>query len=115
MGESTIWAWENGTRAPNIDTLARAAAVLGVPLSRIVRIPPRKRTLADLRNLAGFTQPQLAKAVGMTTTALSKLERAETHLTAARAQALAPLLAVSTEEVHAAWQRARDRPPGTPA
>ena len=115
VGESTIWSWENGTRAPNIDKLMAAIAVLGVPVSRVVRISPGKLMLADLRNLAGLTQPELAKRAGMTTTSLSKLERAETHLTEAKAKALAPLLGVSPDEVAAAWQRAKERPPGTPA
>lgn len=115
IGEATLRTWENGTRAPNIDKLAAVLAVLEIPVSAVVRVPPEERTLGDLRVLAGLTQPQLAKAAGMSTTALSTLERAGTPLTQAKAEALAPLLGVSIGEVQTAWQRARDRPPGAPA
>lgn len=112
---TTVWTWENGKHAPNIDTLVKVAAYLEIPVARLVSIPKGTETLGDLRVLAGLTQPQLAKAAGMTTTVLSKLERGETPITDTRAEALAPRLGVSANEVSAAWQRARDRPPGAPA
>ncbi|ADG99335.1 transcriptional regulator, XRE family [Segniliparus rotundus DSM 44985] len=115
VGESTLRRWQSGEALPSIDKLGAVLATLGVPISRVVVIPEEKRTLADLRVLAGYTQPQLAKAAGMSTTALSTLERGGAPFTEQRAQALAPLLDVSISEVIAAWQRARDRPPGTPA
>ena len=115
IGENTLRRWQNGEVLPTIDKLNAALAVLGIPVSHVVVIPPEKRTLGDLRILAGFTQPQLAKAAGMSTTALSMLERGGTPLTPQRAEALAPLLGVSEDELHAAWQRAKDRPPGAPA
>ncbi|MGL6236352.1 MAG: helix-turn-helix domain-containing protein [Segniliparus sp.] len=115
VSASTLGTWDNGTRTPNIDKLAPVLAVLEAPVSAVVRIPPGERFLSDLRNLASHTQPQLAKAAGMSTQNLSKLERGEIPMTDARAQALAPLLGVSEAEAWAAWQRAKDRPPGTPA
>ncbi|MGL6235705.1 MAG: helix-turn-helix domain-containing protein [Segniliparus sp.] len=115
VGENTLRRWQSGEVLPTIDKLSATLAVLGVPVGQVVVIPAEKRTLGDLRILAGFTQPQLAKAAGMSTTALSMLERGGTPLTEQRAQALAPLLGVSADDIHVAWQRARDRPPGTPA
>jgi transcriptional regulator with XRE-family HTH domain len=115
VSEPTIWTWENGTRSPNIDKLAPVLAVLGVSVGEIVVVPEGERFLSDLRVLTGLTQPQLALAAGMSTQSLSRLERGEIPMTPQRAQALAPLLSVSPEEVYAAWLRAKNRPPGTPA
>ena len=115
VSESTIWTWEKGTRSPNIDKLVLVLDVLEIRANDVIDIPPDQRYPSDLRNLARYTQPQLSLSAGMSTQVLSKLERGEIPLTDARRQALAPLLGVTEDELHAAWQRARDRPPGTPA
>ena len=115
VSQPAVWTWENGTRAPNVDKLARVAKVLRVHMSQLVTITPGQETLTDLRILAGLTQPQLAQAVGISTASLSKIERGETQLTEERATRLASRLDVTVTELHAAWQRAHDRPPGAPA
>ena len=115
ISSKTIWTWEAGTRTPTPDALARVAKALGVSVGSFVKIPKNKRTLVDLRVLAGLTPPQLALAAGMSTTALQALERAETHLPDEKAARLAPLLAATPDEVRTAWHRARARPSGTPA
>ncbi|MGL6235117.1 MAG: helix-turn-helix domain-containing protein [Segniliparus sp.] len=115
VGVSTIWKWEQGQRSPNIDKLAPVLDVLEVQPDAVIRIPADELFLSDLRNLSRLTQPQLAKAAGMSTTVLSMLEHGTTPMTDAKAQALAPILGVPVEVIYAAWERARDRPPGTPA
>ena len=115
VGATTIYGWERGTRTPQVDTLARVAEVLGVALDELIRVPPRERTLADLRNLAGLTQPQLGLAAGIRTTALSKVERAEVPLSVERESALAQALGVDVTAIREAYARAKARPAGAPA
>ncbi|MGL6234926.1 MAG: helix-turn-helix domain-containing protein [Segniliparus sp.] len=115
VSESTLRKWQTGEVKPNIDKLVAALNVLETPVSAVVVVRAEERTLVDLRVLAGFTQPQLAKAAGISTTTLSTLERGSTPLSSERAETLAPLLGVSVTEISAAWQRARDRPAGAPA
>lgn len=110
--------WESGRGTPQVDTLARVAAVLEVPLDTLIPIPEEDRTLADLRNIAGITQPQLGKATGISTTAIGALERAEVRLTAiepARIDALIKSLNTTSAGLERAYENAKNRPPGTPA
>lgn len=115
VGVSTIWKWEQGQRSPNIDKLIQVLDVLETSTDTVIKIAPDERYPSDLRNLARLTQPQLAKAAGISTTVLSMLEHGTIPMTESKARALAPLLNVSETEVIAAWQRARNRPAGTPA
>lgn len=115
VGATTIYGWERGTRTPQVDTLARVAEVLGVSLEDLIAVAPEERTLADLRNLAGLTQPQLGLKAGIRTTALSKVERAEVPLSAERETALAQVLGLEVTVIREAYARAKARPPGTPA
>ncbi len=107
--------WEKGHRTPQVDRLALVAQVLRVPMSALVKVPDAARTLADLRILAGLTQPELGKAAGISTTAVGALERAEVGLTAQRATALAYVLGVAADAIQRAYLNAKNRPPGTPA
>jgi transcriptional regulator with XRE-family HTH domain len=115
ISTSTIQKWESGQAAPNIETLTKAASALGVPLRRLVKVPEHRRSLADWRHLAGLSQTKLARAAGLTTPALAALERGESQLTDDKADRIAPHLNATHAQLQAAWQRARDRPPGTPA
>lgn len=122
VGATTIYGWEKGTRTPQVDTLARVIEVLAaelgpgsLTLADVIRVPPNERTLADLRNLAGLTQPQLALKAGLRTTALSKIERAEIPLSKVRAAAIAEAIDVDIATVVAAYARAKARPAGAPA
>ena len=122
VGATTIYGWEGGTRTPQVDTLARVVEVLAaeigpgsITLADVIRVPPEERTLADLRNLAGLTQPQLALKAGLRTTALSKIERAEIPLSADRTAAIAEAIGVDNVTVVAAYARAKARPAGAPA
>ncbi|ADG99470.1 transcriptional regulator, XRE family [Segniliparus rotundus DSM 44985] len=115
LSTSTIQKWESGATSPNIETLAKAAAALGVPMRRIIKVPTKRRTLADWRRLSGLSRTKLARAAGLTTPALAALERGESQLTDEKADRIAPHLKATHAQLHAAWQRARERPPGTPA
>ena len=115
LSTSTIQKWESGATSPNIETLAKAAAALGVPIRQLIKVPPSRRTLTDWRHLAGLSQTKLARAAGLTTPALAALERGETQLTDDKADRISPHLNATHDQLQAAWQRAKDRPPGAPA
>ncbi|GAA3129273.1 hypothetical protein GCM10020255_002540 [Rhodococcus baikonurensis] len=115
---SALGNWEAGRGTPQVDTLARVAAALEVPMETLIPIPEKDRTLADLRNIAGITQPQLGKATGISTTAIGALERAEVRLAAlepTRIDALIQSLNTTRAGFERAYANAKNRPPGTPA
>lgn len=111
---SAVQTWETGRVTPHVNSLAKAAKVLGVEISVLVDVPPEKRFLADLRVLRGLTQPQLAAAAGMSTTTLSALEWGQTRLDDQVAARLGEVLNVDAAEVKRAWTRTRNRPTGGP-
>ncbi|WP_236739714.1 helix-turn-helix domain-containing protein [Mycobacteroides abscessus] len=112
---STIYAWESGKATPQVDKLAAAMKVLGSPIEDVVLVPRERRFPSDWRVLGGFTQPQLAAAAGIATSTLQTIERGEAILTDERAATLSQLVNTTQDEYRAAWRRARDRPPNTPA
>lgn len=112
LSVNAIAAWESGRRTPQVDSLAQVAAALQCEIGVFVEMRPGERSLADLRVLAGLTQPQLGKLVGISTTVISSLERAESGLSDARAAALAQALNVDVETIKAGYAKARNRAPG---
>ncbi|WP_454561771.1 helix-turn-helix transcriptional regulator [Mycobacterium haemophilum] len=114
VGLSTVKAWEAGRRTPQVDLLARVMGVLQTPIEDVVAIRPEERYPGDWRVIRGFTQPQLAAAAKIATTTLREIERADVALSEANAITLAGLLGITVEAYRAAYQRARNRPPGTP-
>ncbi|MGL6234322.1 MAG: helix-turn-helix domain-containing protein [Segniliparus sp.] len=115
VSKTTIGAWEIGARSPNIESLAKVAQALGLRMDDLIKVPEAERTLADLRRLAGLSQTRLAWLTGTTAAAIAGLERGEISLTEEKAQALAPAIDASAEDIKAAWQRSHDRPLGEPA
>ena len=113
-GTSTLYAWEAGTRTPQIDILALVMKILEAPIEDVINLTPDQRYPGDWRVIRGMTQPELAAAAGTTTTTLRKIERAAVALTDRNAAAIAQALAISPDTYRAAYQRARNRPPGTP-
>jgi transcriptional regulator with XRE-family HTH domain len=109
------YAWERGDRVPSVENLAAAAAVLKVGLDELIVVPEPERTLADLRWLAGLTQPALAQRLGIRAQAYSEVERGETALPDELAAQLADALGVEVAAVRRAWDNARTRPEGAPA
>lgn len=112
---STIYAWEAGTTSPQIDKLADAMKALGKPIEDVVNVPIEERYPGDWRVLCGLTQPQLAAAATISTSNLQRIESGERAPTDEQAATLSRLLGTDAEQYRAAWQRARQRPPGTPA
>lgn len=115
VGLSTVKAWEAGRRTPQVDLLARVMRLLQTPIEDVVALGPKERYPGDWRVIRGLTQPQLAAAAGIATTTLRDIERADIRLTDANASRLAQILNISVEQYQTAYQRARSRPPGTPA
>lgn len=114
IGASTIHSWEAGTRTPQVDLLAKAMKILKAPISEVVLIAPPDRYPGDWRVMNGLTQPELAAAIGIATTTLRGIERADIGLTDTNAANLAARLGISVDEYRAAYNRARQRPPGIP-
>lgn len=116
VSPQAIRNWESGvTTGPQVDMLARVAAALGASMSDLVKVPPRDRYLSDLRVLAGLVQPEAARLLGVSTGYYSDLERGEKNLSDQHAAAIAKLFQTTPDVVRAAHERARLRPPGTPA
>lgn len=115
IGASTLYHWEGGRKLPQVSVLRRVAVELGVDLSELIVVPPDERMLSYYRNVKGYTQPELAAEVGMKTSTLSAVERAEIPLSDEVADRLSRVLGVPPELLRAGWNRARTRPPGTRA
>ena len=115
VAESTVFAWENGNRLPNVENLAKAMRVFEKPISDVVQIDINSCFPGDFRVLKGKTQPQLAKEVAISTARLRDIERGAGSLNIAIEEKLANTLGVSSAEYSAAYYRARNRPVGTPA
>lgn len=115
VAHSTVHAWEAGTRTPQVDFLVRVMALLDAPIAEVVTIEPDERYPGDWRVIRGLTQPQLAASAGIATNTLRGIERGDQGLTDTNAATLAQVLDISVEQYRAAYQRARTRPPGTPA
>lgn len=88
---------------------------LDAPIENVVIIDPDERYPGDWRVIRGMMQPELAAAAGIATTTLRGIEQASAALTDANAEKLAGLLGISADEYRAAYQRCRQRPPGTSA
>lgn len=114
ISPATIHSWERRGGSPDVERLARIAAVLGVDITAFVHVSDDECFPADLRVRKGLTQVQLAAAAGLSTTVVSGFERAETRWSVKKAEKLAPVLGVSIDVLQQAWQRARTRPGGTP-
>jgi transcriptional regulator with XRE-family HTH domain len=114
ISAATLHSWERRGGFPDVERLARFAAVLSMDVTEFVHVPDHECMPSDLRVRKGLTQVQLAALAGLSTTAVSAFERGETQWSAVKAAKLVPVLGVSVEELQRAWQRARSRPAGTP-
>lgn len=129
VSAGAVYSWERGDATPGVDTLARVARALRIPIAELVPIPEDERFLGDLRVLAGLTQPQLAKLSGMSTSSLAQLERGQARIKVEVAQRIADALSpntddeadpvafgaepVTVQQVLDAHERVRTRPPHT--
>lgn len=113
ISASAVAKWESGQTTPGVDILARVAAVLDVPMTTFIDIPADELYLGDLRALAGFTQPQLAARIGISSATVADLERGHATLSDGHVARLVTVLNVDEETVRAAYRRVRHRPPNT--
>lgn len=111
----TIRSWERRNVAPDIDRLVRVAEILNVNVATLVQVPDDKCMPSDLRIRRGLTQMQLGALAGLSTTVVSGFERAENRWSDRKAEQLAPVLGVTVEQLRQAWQRAKERPAGSPS
>lgn len=110
-GRVTIYDWENGNASPQIDVLRRVCAALNIPIAAVVHVNPATAYPADLRVLAGLTQPELGREAALSTGAIGRIERGECELTDSALTAIAAVLRVSRTDYRAAFERVRTRPP----
>ncbi|MHA4854738.1 MULTISPECIES: helix-turn-helix transcriptional regulator [Rhodococcus] len=115
IGHATLYQWETGATSPQVDLLKRVADALGAKISDIVIVPEAERLPGDWRVLAGLLQPQLGKLAEVSTTTVAQVERGQAALTEDNARKLSAALGVSESVYRAAYERARNRPAGTPA
>ncbi|PZU02800.1 MAG: transcriptional regulator [Gordonia sp. (in: high G+C Gram-positive bacteria)] len=111
----TLRNWEAGEVSPQIDLLRRLVSELGGSVSDVVRIPEENRFPGDWRVLRALTQPELGRKAGVSTATIGAVERGEIRLSDAVAKAIAQALDVPVDEYRTSHDRARRRPPGTPA
>lgn len=109
LDPTTISHWETGQTSPGPRQLAAVAQVLGLTPGDFLSSPVANRTLAQLRQQAGLTQGDMAVALGVPATTWGMIERAARTIGDHRTDQVAQLLAISTEDLAAAWQRTRDR------
>jgi transcriptional regulator with XRE-family HTH domain len=83
-------------------------------MADLVVVPPESRYMPDLRVQAGLTQPQLAKALGISTTTLSSIEWGYLDIGADLLDRYAEVVGTSRAELLATWERTHARPPGPP-
>lgn len=115
VSADTLSSWEHRGGTPDIERLARVCAVLRVEVTDVVNVPDDECMPSDLRIRCGLTQVQLGAAAGLSTTVVSGFERAQTRWSPRKAARIAPVLGVSVEQLHEAWQRSRNRPAGASA
>jgi len=108
LDATTISHWETGQSSPGPRQLAQAAQVLGKTVGDFMSTPPRSRTLAQLRQQAGFTQADLAQRLGTPATTWAMIERGARRIQPDRVADIAQVLDVDPEDLLAAWQRTRD-------
>lgn len=115
LAESTLSRWETGIASPQVDGLSKVVKALDLTIADVVQLPEGQRFPSDWRVLKGLTQPELGRLVGLSTTTLGRIERGEAGLTDEAAVKLSTVFAIDVDELRAAYERARRRPPGTPA
>ncbi|ATL72538.1 helix-turn-helix domain-containing protein [Nocardia terpenica] len=115
VSKSAVEQWEREEKSPSVKLLWRVAQALGVPMDVLVPIPVTERYLGDWRVLRGMTQQELATAAGLSAPTVHRLELGQVALSRESATGLAEGLGLSVDEVRAAYERARQRPPGSPA
>jgi transcriptional regulator with XRE-family HTH domain len=101
-------AWEQGKSAPSPRHLRELAAVLRITADDLLRTPLNEADLASLRERAGLSATEVARAVGIHRSALSEIERGYRKLPDRLVGELASMYGRDKEVIGQAWQRGRD-------
>ena len=108
VAAAVIGHWETGRSIPTAKLLAAVADALHLRMADLTVIRSNDLRMADLRARAGRTQAEVAAYVGVSRGTASALDRGYAPLRPPVDDRLAKLYGVTTEELHAAWQRSRD-------
>lgn len=103
LRNTDVWRWENKIRRPSPDALRRLAEAVGVAPVDLTDAADEP-TLADLRQIAGLTQANAGRALGLSTDQWALLEHGRGDI-GQHAAATALLLHVQQEAVVAAHGR----------
>ncbi|MHD0283764.1 helix-turn-helix domain-containing protein [Rhodococcus pyridinivorans] len=107
VSEATVSAWETGRAAPTPPLLKRVADVLRVTVPDLAPIQESRMTLSDLRALAGLTQAEAARELGISATVLGRIEKGRKEYDKDRAASMTKLYGVKSSVVKAVWERNR--------
>jgi len=102
-----IGKWESGRIVPEVATIARLAAALGVRPQDFTELGPEQATLTDLRLWAGLSRAQTTARTGISERRLYWFEHGTREPADDVAAALARTYAVTPAVVRRAWERAR--------
>lgn len=105
-----LHAWETSRSLPQVDTLSRAVAALGLAMRDVIDVQDGEELLSDLRVLKGMTQPELAAEAGLATSTLAGLEQGHLRLRNIHIQGLSRALDLPEDVVASAYARTRSRP-----
>jgi transcriptional regulator with XRE-family HTH domain len=98
-------SWEKGRSSPSPANLVALAAALAVAPAELTAIPGDQVELVDLRARAGFTQAELAAAVGIPRPTYAAIEQGLLALRPPLAAALATALRLEVAELERAFHR----------
>lgn len=103
VSSSTVRKWELGTASPRPAHLAALSDVLDRPTEEFLR-SPENRQLRQLRESAGLTLQAAAKAAGVGTSTVNRVELGSQRPGSPLLQALAAVYGVTTAELESAWE-----------
>ena len=101
-------SWEKGRSSPSPANLVALAAALAVAPAELTEIAGDEVELVDLRARAGFTQAELAAAVGMPRPTYAAVEQGLLAPRPPLAAALASVLGLEVGELERAFRRRAD-------
>lgn len=104
---ASIWNWRNGITRPAPAVFRRLAESLGVDPIDLMDGFPEEFSLADYRDMAGYSAAAASQAVGMQSVRVNQLEHREAVLSESDVAKLAGLYGISEQTVRAAYARGR--------
>ena len=106
MARTNYVNYERGNNQPGAASLVRLAKAVGVPAHELSKIDPAEATLRDLREWAGLSQAEVAKAAGWSAhSGYSFVEAGKFDLGEHHVKPLARLFGTTMSAVRAAADR----------